>query len=112
MTAEAHSHGVDEVCEAGRTLYERALRNGGVLTREATDVPCLIDLGLLHPSIEDRIADERRREARPAAVFEPLMRIDGRHTSSASDTPMLRVLSGSDRINRAITAARWRRPAP
>ncbi|MGW1500405.1 LuxR C-terminal-related transcriptional regulator [Streptomyces mirabilis] len=127
MTAAAHSHGVDEVCEAGRALYERALRNGGVLTHEARDVPCLIDLGLLHPSIEDlewleptapavslhqllrdiedRIADERRREARLAAVFEPLMRIDGRHTSSASDTPTLRILSGSDRINRAITEA-------
>ncbi|MFJ8022042.1 hypothetical protein [Streptomyces sp. NPDC096311] len=38
MTAEAHSHGVDEMCEAGRTLHERALRNGGVLTHEAVHI--------------------------------------------------------------------------
>jgi len=120
-----HGHRADELCEAGLELYARALNEGRITQEEAYPAPCLIDLGLLQPDIEDMrwlrpvapavaltrllhataddIAQQRRREARLAEAFEPLMRIDGRQT--ASDTPTISVLSGMERINRAITQA-------
>lgn len=119
-------HGAEDLCPAGAELYERALRSGWVRAGEAERVPCLIDFGLLHPAVEDlgrlepvapvaalqrllrasgeRIAEERRREERLAQTFEPLMRIDGRYAGQ-QDTSALRVLSGTRRINRAITEA-------
>ncbi|TPQ20774.1 helix-turn-helix transcriptional regulator [Streptomyces sporangiiformans] len=126
MTTEAHGHGAEELCEAGAELYARALREGRVHSEDAGGTPCLIDFGLLHPGVEDvrwleptapaaalhrllrasadRIADERRREARLAAAFEPLMRIDSPRTA-ATAVPAIRVLSGSKRINQAIDEA-------
>ncbi|MFE7035414.1 LuxR C-terminal-related transcriptional regulator [Streptomyces sp. NPDC057621] len=125
MTAPHLAHSVEELCAAGSQLYERALREGRVPSGEAEGVPCLVDFGLLQPALEDpvllepvapvvvlhrllrgsgeRIADERRREARLAAAFEPLMRVDGR--TAGADMPMISVLSGSKRINQAITEA-------
>ncbi|WP_210579877.1 helix-turn-helix transcriptional regulator [Streptomyces sp. GESEQ-4] len=121
---EAHAHGAEELCDAGLDLYAHALRAGRVRIEAVEAAPCLIDLGLLHPdasdlrwlqpvapafalhrllrTVEDRIADERRLEEQLAAVFQPLMRIDGRHTAAA-DTPTISVLSGTQQINRAIT---------
>ncbi|GHA30938.1 hypothetical protein GCM10010372_33640 [Streptomyces tauricus] len=120
------AHSVEELCAAGSELYERALREGRIHSEDAEVAPCLVDFGLLQPAVEDpvrlepvapvvalhrllrrsgeRIADERWREARLAAVFEPLMRVDGRRTATA-DTPMINVLSGSKQINQAITEA-------
>ncbi|MFI6933891.1 helix-turn-helix transcriptional regulator [Streptomyces sp. NPDC050287] len=119
-------HGAEELCPEGAALYERALREGHVDVEDATGAPCLIDFGLLHPSVEDlsrlepvtpatalhrllraseeRIAQARRHEERLAETFEPLMRIAGRSPATA-DTPSLRVLSGTERINGAITEA-------
>ncbi|MCI3240570.1 MULTISPECIES: helix-turn-helix transcriptional regulator [Streptomyces] len=119
-------HGPDELCQEGTALYERALREGHVPDEDAAAAPCLVDLGLLHPSIEDaarlepvapavalhrllrasenRIAQERRREARLADLFEPLMRIDGGRTAGGGSSAV-GVLSGSERIGRAITEA-------
>ncbi|MYX94098.1 hypothetical protein GT045_04570 [Streptomyces sp. SID486] len=45
-----HPHRVEDLCAAGRELYERALREGHVSAADATDAPCLIDSGLLHPA--------------------------------------------------------------
>ncbi|MFI1210389.1 LuxR C-terminal-related transcriptional regulator [Streptomyces sp. NPDC020802] len=126
MTPPHPTHSVDELCAEGSEVYERALREGHVHSADAQKAPCLVDFGLLHPAAEnlsrlepvapvvvlhrllrrseERVADERRREARLAAVFEPLMRIDGRHTATA-DTPAFRILSGSGQINQAITEA-------
>ncbi|MGW6646038.1 LuxR C-terminal-related transcriptional regulator [Streptomyces iakyrus] len=127
MTSPAHrEHDVDDLCPAGTELYARALREGQVPAGEARGAPCLIDLGLLHPAAhdlsrlepaapavalhrllrlsEDRIARERRREERLAELFRPLMRIDTARTGP-QDPPSLTVLSGSERINRAITEA-------
>ncbi|MCX5559340.1 helix-turn-helix transcriptional regulator [Streptomyces sp. NBC_00038] len=123
MTTAHPDHGVEDLCAAGTEVYTRALREGRVHRKEAVDAPCLVDLGLLNPDVEDmrwlepvapavalhrllrnaaeRIADERRHEARLAEAFEPLMRIDGRRT--AADTPTISVISGMERINRAIT---------
>ncbi|MFE9309615.1 helix-turn-helix transcriptional regulator [Streptomyces sp. NPDC006706] len=119
-------HGAEDLCPTGAELYERALRSGWVRAGEADGAPCLIDFGLLHPAVEDlgrlepvapaaalhrllrateeRIAEERRREDRLAQTFEPLMRIDGRRTGEA-DTSALVMLSGTRRINQAITEA-------
>ncbi|MFI9601605.1 helix-turn-helix transcriptional regulator [Streptomyces sp. NPDC052043] len=117
-------HGAENLCPTGAELYERALRSGWVPAGEAAAAPCLVDFGLLHPTVEDlgrlepvapaaalhrllrateeRIAEERRREERLTQTFEPLMRIDGRRTGEP-DTSTLAILSGTRRINQAIT---------
>ncbi|MET7733857.1 helix-turn-helix transcriptional regulator [Streptomyces sp. NPDC005402] len=119
-------HGVENLCAAGTELYARALREGHVLGVDAAEAPCLLDFGLLHPAVtdperlepvapavalhrmlriaEERVADERRREARLTEMFEPLMRIDGRGTG-ADDSSMISVLSGLDLISRVIGQA-------
>ncbi|WP_328872760.1 helix-turn-helix transcriptional regulator [Streptomyces sp. NBC_00287] len=127
MIPAPHSdHGVEDLCAAATELYERALCEGHVSSADAEAAPCLVDFGLLHPAVtdpgrleplspavalhqmlrtaEDRIVDERRREERLAALFEPLMRIDGRR-GGGSDTPTVSVLSGLERIGRAIAQA-------
>jgi DNA-binding CsgD family transcriptional regulator/sugar-specific transcriptional regulator TrmB len=117
---------VEELCAPGRKLYERALREGQVSGSDADTAPCLVDFGLLRPAVtdparlepvspaaalhrllraaEERVADERRREARLTETFEPLLRID-EHRTAGTDTPALSMLSGTERINRAITEA-------
>ncbi|MDH6549852.1 DNA-binding CsgD family transcriptional regulator/sugar-specific transcriptional regulator TrmB [Streptomyces sp. SAI-208] len=119
----SHTHGTEELCEAGLDLYTRALREGRVRAAEADRAPCLIDLGLLQPDLgdlrwlrpvtpafalhrllraaEDRIADERRREERLTAVFASLVEIEGPHAAAAG-APAISVLSGLDRIGQAI----------
>ncbi|MPY53960.1 helix-turn-helix transcriptional regulator [Streptomyces acidicola] len=127
MTTASHpDHGAEELCAKGMELYERALREGHVRGEDAAEAPCLVAFGLLHPAVEDlsrlepvapvtalhrllrgledRIAHERRREELLTTAFEPLMRVDVRRVPEA-DTPMIRVLSGSERINGAITEA-------
>ncbi|MCL8015264.1 helix-turn-helix transcriptional regulator [Streptomyces sp. AS02] len=123
---EAHTHGVDEPCEAGMGLYARALREGRLRAGQTDGVACLVDLGLLQPAVEDlqwlepvapavalhrllrasadRIAHERRREQVLADMFEPLLRIDC-NRSATSDNPAIITLSGTERINKAITEA-------
>ncbi|MFD4571610.1 helix-turn-helix transcriptional regulator [Streptomyces sp. NPDC058417] len=118
---------MEDLCPAGLDLYARALREGHVAAPEAArEAPCLTRHGLLHPALDDparlepvapaaalhrllrgsadRIAGERRREARLVAEFEPLMRIDGRGAADP-DGPALRLLSGSEQINQAISEA-------
>ncbi|MFI1360693.1 helix-turn-helix transcriptional regulator [Streptomyces sp. NPDC020898] len=120
---EGHPHGAEELCEAGMSLYARALREGHVPADEALAAPCLIDFGLLQPDLEDPrrlrplapavalprllresaedIARRRHREAQLAEAFEPLLRIDA--PTTAPDTPAISFLSGLDRINLAIS---------
>ncbi|MEU7578581.1 helix-turn-helix transcriptional regulator [Streptomyces sp. NPDC041068] len=126
MVKEHAPHGVEELCEAGSDLYARALREGRVRSEDAEHAPCLIDFGLLHPDIddirwllptapaaalpvllrdiEDRITDQRRREERLTAAFEPLIALDAQ-LSSPADTPTITVLDGLERINSAIDRA-------
>lgn len=121
--APHREHGVEELCEAGSLLYERALRTGHVQNAEVESAPCLVHLGLLHPTFDglgrlkpvapsvalhrllrgaaERIAAERRREEQLAETFEPLMRVDV--PGATPDTPMISVLSGLDQINMAIS---------
>lgn len=126
MTTEPHTHGADELCEAGSALYARALTEGRVHTADAGVAPCLIDFELLRPntadprwlvptppvvalprlmrSIEAEVARERRREEKLAALFEPLMKLDTRKIFT-SGTPDITVLDGFERINSAISEA-------
>lgn len=53
MTAEAHTHGAEELCAAGTALYSRALREGRVKDEDAAAVPCLLDIGLLRADPDD-----------------------------------------------------------
>lgn len=127
MTSAPHpEHGVEDLCSEGTELYERALREGHVPAGDTHRAPCLVDFGLLHPAVDDlsrmepvapavalhrllrrsqeRIADERRREERLAETFAALMRISGSGTAG-TDSPAIRILSGTARINHAITEA-------
>lgn len=121
--ADGHPHGAEELCEAGMSLYVRALRAGFVPADEAGATPCLIDFGLLQPDLEDphqllplapavalsRLLHEsaedtarrRQQEALLAEAFEPLMRID--IPDAVTTTPMISVLSGLDRINLVVS---------
>jgi DNA-binding CsgD family transcriptional regulator len=126
VTDRTHRHGDEELCRAGLDLYARALREGHVPAVAATAAPCLVDIGFLHPAVddldrlepvaptvalqrllrssEDRIADERRRGQRVADVFEPLIRL-GTHNVPNEDTPTLRILGSKERTTRAIEEA-------
>ncbi|MGW2701713.1 helix-turn-helix transcriptional regulator [Streptomyces sp. NPDC001340] len=125
MTHEPHA--ADELCSAGTSLYERALREGRVNAADAEAVPCLLDLGLLQPTVadmdllepvaaalalhqllrsaEDRIADQRRREDRLAKAFAPLLRAQTPNVGPAGAPAAIRMHSGLDRINQAISHA-------
>ncbi|MFF9034578.1 response regulator transcription factor [Streptomyces sp. NPDC014892] len=128
MTSGVHGHRRDELCAAGSELYARALREGRVRGEEAVAAPCLVEAGLLHPAvgdpdwleptgpatalhrllrgIEDRVAEERRREEQLTASFEPLLRIAERRTAPAdSGTPAITLLGGVEQINTALTDA-------
>ena len=126
MTAEAHSHATEEVCEAGLGLYARALREGRLEAREADGLPCVVDSGLLQPDVEDprrlrpvmpalalpqllgaieeNVARQRHHEARLAEAFAPLLAVDT-PGGVAADAPGIGLLSGLDRINSAIAGA-------
>ncbi|MFF4915851.1 helix-turn-helix transcriptional regulator [Streptomyces tendae] len=130
MTGESHEphheHGPEDLCATGTALYAQALREGRVSALDAAATPCLTAYGLLQPSVGDldwlepvapavalhqmldasaqRVAEERRWEARLTAAFEPLMQVDGRRTAGA-DAAAVRVLSGIPQINEAISNA-------
>ncbi|GAA1432319.1 LuxR C-terminal-related transcriptional regulator [Streptomyces thermospinosisporus] len=127
MNSAPHAeHGVEELCAAAARLYERALREGSVPAQEAQAAPCLIDLDLLHPALDDvtrleptaplvalhrylresgeRIAEARRREEEVAGMFQALSRI-GASPTPEDGTPTIKILSGTRRINQAITDA-------
>ncbi|MFJ5973677.1 LuxR C-terminal-related transcriptional regulator [Streptomyces sp. NPDC093060] len=129
MTAAPHrDHGAEELCAAGVKLYEQALRDGWLCAEQTVEAPCLTRFGLLHPARDTparlepvapaaalvrmlhgsraRITDEYRREDRLVERFEPLMRTDGaRAPDTGADTPLLRLHSGTQRINQALTEA-------
>ncbi|GLW49169.1 hypothetical protein Stsp02_48300 [Streptomyces sp. NBRC 14336] len=125
MTSAAHQEHGAELCSTGAALYARALREGRVSAKEAQAVPCLGDLGLLHPVVDkedewepiaprvglqrllraaaDRIADERRREERLTETFAPLLLASGHDDVRA--TPTLTLHTTFERIGRIIDEA-------
>ncbi|WP_055566529.1 helix-turn-helix transcriptional regulator [Streptomyces atriruber] len=126
MTPEPHSHGPDELCEAGSELYARALRETHVPRADAGQAPCLLGFGLLHPdpdapdrlrptppavalprlraAVQEDIVDELHREIRLAARFEPLMAI-ARGGRTPDPDPSVTVLNGFPRIQQAVADA-------
>ncbi|MFD8817943.1 helix-turn-helix transcriptional regulator [Streptomyces sp. NPDC059627] len=127
MTSAPHTeHGAEDLCAAGRELYERALREGRTAAPDIADAPCLTDLGLLRPAPDDpgrlepvapvialnrllygpraRIADEWRRTEQLVELLAPLTRVE-RLPDATPGSPALRLLSGTRRINQAITDA-------
>lgn len=126
MNARHREHGTEDLCSVGTDLYEQALHQGWLPAEAAEAAPCLLALGLLRPALDDptrvepvapvvalhrllrssgeRIAGERRREARLAETFGSLMRIAGPHPT-ADGTPTIQLLTGTEGINRAITDA-------
>ncbi|MEV0253166.1 helix-turn-helix transcriptional regulator [Streptomyces sp. NPDC050732] len=127
MTQQHVPHRPEELCDAGSVVYTRALREGRIPNEDVEQAPCLVDFGLLHPevdnmrwlrptapnvalprllgTIEDRIAEQRRREERLTAVFQPLMALDAQLASESGDNPEITVLDGCERINSAIERA-------
>ncbi|MFF4587893.1 LuxR C-terminal-related transcriptional regulator [Streptomyces sp. NPDC001388] len=119
-------HGVEELCPEGARLYELALTEGRVTAREAEQARCLLEFGLLHPALEDpgllepvaptvalhrhlvttqeRIARERRREARLVDTFDAFLRLGDRAPGFAH-TPAISLLDGQGPINLALTQA-------
>ncbi|MET9088245.1 hypothetical protein ABZX77_41265 [Streptomyces sp. NPDC004237] len=44
MTPVPHAgHGIEDLCAAGTTLYERALDGGDLAAGDAVEAPCLVD---------------------------------------------------------------------
>ncbi|MFE2261902.1 LuxR C-terminal-related transcriptional regulator [Streptomyces griseosporeus] len=121
MSSGAHTHGAEDLCEAGAEHYARALREGRVPSDCLTQAPCLQALGLLHPDPEDpawlrpvaprvaltrhlrRISQDidrhREREARLVDLFEPFLALDG---DTTKDPLANTVLTGMDQINARI----------
>ncbi|WP_202456253.1 helix-turn-helix transcriptional regulator, partial [Streptomyces sp. SID337] len=126
MATKHLSHTAEELCEAGLSVYARALREGRIHNSAAAPAPCLVDLGLLQPSrddlqwlhptasalalprllrsIESRARTPRRRELRLSAAFEPFASLDLR-IGPGADAPSITVLDGLARINTAIDRA-------
>lgn len=125
-TPEHQTHQVEELCEAGSLLYGRALSEGRVRQQDALKSPCLIDFGLLQPDPEDvrwlrptapavalprllrtfdeEVARQRRRAARLAETFEPLLDLNA-HGTQSSGSALVTALQGLPRINAAVNRA-------
>ncbi|WP_409234892.1 LuxR C-terminal-related transcriptional regulator [Streptomyces sp. PA5.6] len=126
MNPEPHSHGPDELCEAGSELYARALRESHVPREDAEPAPCLLRFGLLRPdpehpdrlrpvppavalprlreALQERITHEVRRQVRLAEQFAPLMTLARGERAPVTD-PSVTVLNGFPRIQAAIAEA-------
>ncbi|MDN3294384.1 helix-turn-helix transcriptional regulator [Streptomyces ficellus] len=116
-----HPHSLTELCEAGSALYANALRTGRIARSEAVEVPCLLDLALLHPDpddaqwlrpvppssalaqllqpIEREILERRRLTVELSDAFEPFMAISAQN---APTTHSITVLEGLSRINATL----------
>ncbi|MGW4626809.1 LuxR C-terminal-related transcriptional regulator [Streptomyces rubiginosohelvolus] len=65
-----HPHANTEVCEPALRLYREALHTGRVARADLGAVPCLIDMGLLHPDPWD---DRWMRPVPPSAALAHLL---------------------------------------
>ncbi|MEI5098727.1 LuxR C-terminal-related transcriptional regulator [Streptomyces sp. PmtG] len=123
---QPHPHPREELCEAGRALYARALHTGRVPAAEAADAACALSTGLLYPDaadgawllptapvvalprmldgIERRVALHRDRAARLAAAFEPFIR-EGPTRARETAAAQVTVLQGTPRIRTAVRQA-------
>jgi DNA-binding CsgD family transcriptional regulator len=126
---DEHPHGADRLCETGDRVYSRAVRRGRVPRRDARPVPCLLDLGLLHPDpddmdwlvptapqevmtrllrgVYDEVRAHQRRVGTVVAAVEWYAGLGGRPEAGplAGEGSSLRVLDGLSRIQAAMDEA-------
>jgi DNA-binding CsgD family transcriptional regulator len=129
MTAEAHSHEAEQLCEAGLKLYGDALRRGSVPEHEARPVPCVLQSGALRTDLEnpqrlrpvapalvlphllrniaEAVARQRRAETQLTEAFEPLLDLELEQMPTA-DAAGISVLKGYEQINHVISEAMLR----
>ncbi|MCN9241856.1 helix-turn-helix transcriptional regulator [Streptomyces sp. RY43-2] len=91
--SDTHPHGADRLCEAGHALYSRAVSRGRVPRADAAAVPCLLELGLLHPDPDDM---DRLVPTSPQEVMTRLLR--GVHKE---------VRASQARVGTAVAAVEW-----
>jgi DNA-binding CsgD family transcriptional regulator len=126
--AEKHPHGADRLCAAGDRVYSRAVRRGRVPRRDAEQVPCLLELALLHPDpddmdwlvptapqevmtrllrgVYDEVSASQRRVGSAVAAFEWYAGLGGRSPlASVGEGSAIRVLDGLSRIQAAMDEA-------
>ncbi|MFI0998622.1 LuxR C-terminal-related transcriptional regulator [Streptomyces galbus] len=125
---EEHPHGADRLCEAGDRVYSRAVRRGRVPRRDADQVPCLLDLALLHPDPDDMdwlvptspqevmtrllrglyedVSASQRRVGSAVAAYEWYAGLGGSAPAAAAgEGSAIRVLEGLSRIQAAMDEA-------
>ncbi|NKQ28983.1 helix-turn-helix transcriptional regulator [Streptomyces galbus] len=125
---EEHPHGADRLCEAGDRVYSRAVRRGRVPRRDADQVPCLLDLALLHPDPDDMdwlvptspqevmtrllrglyedVSASQRRVGSAVAAYEWDAGLGGSAPAAAAgEGSAVRVLEGLSRIQAAMDEA-------
>lgn len=127
---EEHPHGADRLCAAADRVYSRAVRRGRVPRRDAEQVPCLLDLALLHPDPDDmdwlvptapqevmtrllrgvhaEVAESQRRVGAAVAAVEWYAGLGGRTPATGPGTgegSAIRVLDGLARIQAAMDEA-------
>ncbi|MEU5115435.1 helix-turn-helix transcriptional regulator [Streptomyces longwoodensis] len=125
---EEHPHGADRLCEAGDRVYSRAVRRGRVPRRDADQVPCLLDLALLHPDPDDMdwlvptspqevmtrllrglyedVSASQRRVGTAVAAYEWYAGLGGSAPAApAGEGSAIRVLEGLSRIQAAMDEA-------
>ncbi|MER6688631.1 helix-turn-helix transcriptional regulator [Streptomyces minutiscleroticus] len=125
-TTDAHPHGADRLCEAGNRVYSRAVRRGRIPRQDAKAVPCLVDLGLLHPDPDDmerlvptapqevmtrllhemheQVTTAQSRMGAAVSAFEWYARL-GPPARTSAQGAAIRVLDGLPRIQAAVDAA-------
>ncbi|MET7289868.1 helix-turn-helix transcriptional regulator [Streptomyces sp. NPDC005573] len=125
---QEHPHGADRLCEPGDRVYTRAVRRGRVPRTDAGPVPCLLELGLLHPDpddmdwlvptspqevmarllrgVYDEVSEGQRRVGSAVAAFERYSGLGYQARSAApAEGTAIRVLDGLARIQTAIDEA-------
>ncbi|MEU5774528.1 LuxR C-terminal-related transcriptional regulator [Streptomyces venezuelae] len=101
MATKRLPHAVEELCEAGLSVYARAVSEGRIHRSEAGAVPCLVELGLLRSDLDDR------QWLRPGSLPAPHDGCAGHLPASeaAATGSSITVLDGISRINSAIDRA-------
>ncbi|WP_320782565.1 helix-turn-helix transcriptional regulator [Streptomyces sp. CRN 30] len=124
---DTHPHGADRLCGAADRVYARAVRLGRVPRADAAAVPCLVDLGLLHPDPDDmdllvptapqevmarllrgvheEVSASRNRVGAAVAAVEWYAGLGGDRVRPAAESTAIRVLDGLPRIRAAMDQA-------
>ncbi|MEW2388748.1 LuxR C-terminal-related transcriptional regulator [Streptomyces venezuelae] len=101
MATKRLPHAVEELCEAGLSVYARAVSEGRIHRSEAGAVPCLVELGLLRSDLDDQ------QWLRPGSLPAPHDGCAGHLPApeAAAAGSSITVLDGISRINSAIDRA-------